>query len=75
MNRDMDIVERIQLMRGLGRHMLTYLDAFMGSVPDDLIVDTLLMVAVTLAKQANLDTDRLAEEFAKTAKHTPEESA
>lgn len=73
MSTEMDIVERIHLMRGLGRHMLTYLDAFMGNVPDDLVVDTLLMVAVTRAKMAGLDTDKLAAEFAKTAKHAPEE--
>jgi hypothetical protein len=73
MSTEMDIVERIHLMRGLGRHVLTYLDAFMGNIPDDIVVDTLLMVAVTRAKMAGLDTDKLAQEFAKTAKHAPEE--
>jgi len=52
MSPELDIVQRINLMRELGRRLLVYLDAVADLLPADLVVDTLLMVAATRGKVA-----------------------
>jgi hypothetical protein len=66
-NLEKDIVQRVTLMRELGRRLLVYLDAVADTLPADLVVDTLLMVAESRARTAGLDMEKLAQDFAKVA--------
>jgi hypothetical protein len=72
-NLEKDIVQRVALMRELGRRLLVYLDAVADTLPTDLVVDTLLMVAESRARTAGLDMEKLAQDFAKVALRKAEE--
>jgi hypothetical protein len=74
MSPELDIVQRINLMRELGRRLLVYLDAVADALPADLVVDTLLMVAATRGRMAGLDMEKLSQEFAKVATRPAEDA-
>lgn len=66
-NEQMNIVQRVTLMRELGGRLLLYLDAVAYALPTDLVVDTLLMVAESRGRTAGLDMEKLAQDFARVA--------
>jgi hypothetical protein len=75
MSAETDLLQRILQMRLLGRSIIAHTDRVAEDLPDDVVVEALLMVAVARAQVAGLDMDKLVKEFAKVASHKPEEEA
>jgi hypothetical protein len=74
MSAETDLLQRILQMRVLGRSIIVHVENVAEGLPPDLIVDTLLMVAVSRAQTAGLDMEKLSSEFTKVATRPTEEA-
>jgi hypothetical protein len=74
MSEETDLLQRILQMRLLGRSIIAHTDRVAEDLPPDLVVDTLLMVAVARAQTAGLDMEKLSSEFTKVATRKAEEA-